>query len=291
MISIDDRIAYYIGNTQPPYVQPTDMKSGFDVPIHIIQDHYYNNYKSIHPNTAYPIDVVRFLRYSKFKKLWFQCGDSPYTQSMYPVFVKVRDMLNPLSKGIITSLESPRHWADVFKYEDTQWETKSTNIIWRGADTGRGIRLDFVKKFIDVYDVGFSEYVQDGLGNSNYLHDYLKPKVTIPFLINHKYIIVIDGNDKSSSLGWVLACNSVPIMPVPRYHSWLCEKFLIAGFHYVEVARDFSDLPEKIAWCQSHDEECKKIAIEGQKFMMQFSNKRIEDYIESKLVEFCESNY
>jgi hypothetical protein len=102
---------------------------------------------------------------------------------MYPVFVKVRDTHNPLSKGIISSMDSHRHWADVFRYEDTPWETKSSDIIWRGADTGRGIRLDFVKKFRDMYDVGFTDYVQDGIGNPEYKKEYLRPKVSIPFFI------------------------------------------------------------------------------------------------------------
>jgi hypothetical protein len=62
----------------------------------------------------------------------------------------------------------------------------------------------------------------------------------------------------------------------------------VAGVHYVEVARDFSDLPEKIAWCQANDEKCKQIALEGQKFMMQFSNKRVEDHLEQELVKYCE---
>ena len=103
----------------------------------------------------------------------------------------------------------------------------------------------------------------------------------------YKYLPVIDGNDKSSSLGWVMASNSVPVMPRPRFHSWMCEPWMIAGVHYVEVKADWSDFEERLDWCRHNDEECKKIAENGKIFMMQFMNQTQETYIEQKLTEFC----
>ena len=108
--------------------------------------------------------------------------------------------------------------------------------------------------------------------------------MTIPDLLKYKYLPVVYGNDKSSSLGWVMASNSVPIMPVPRYHSWMCESFLEPGVHYVEVKRDFSDMIEKIEWCKQNDAECKKIAENGKQFMLQFMNTTQEQYIELQVV-------
>lgn len=67
----------------------------------------------------------------------------------------------------------------------------------------------------------------------------------------------------------------------------MCEPFLVPGVHYVEVARDFSDLPEKIAWCESHDEECRQIAINGKLFMKQFEDPKTEETIEKIIVTFA----
>jgi hypothetical protein len=61
-------------------------------------------------------------------------------------------------------------------------------------------------------------------------------------------------------------------------------------YHYVEVARDFSDLPEKIEWCRAHDEECRQIAENGKEFMKQFADPNTEALLEKLVVTFCERN-
>lgn len=289
MISLDERFKYYLGDTNYDK-PPKNHTRGYDVPIFITRENYKNNWRNIHPNTAYPIDISRFLGYED--NLWFDCGDSSYTDSHWPVFVKTRDSHNPNARGILASLESPRHWGDVFKHKDPLWESKKDEIIWRGADTGFGVRLDFVKKFKDTYDIGFSQYVQDALKDPElYPQNLLKSKKTIEELLEYKYLPVVDGNDKSSSLGWVLSSNSVPIMPKPKYHSWLCEPWLEPEKHYVEVQRDFSDLPEKLNWCKQNEGKCKEIAEEGKKFMIQFMNPLAEQYLERKLSSFATNHH
>ena len=287
MISVKDRINYYIGDTGDPYVPPNFKTKGYDVPIAINLHTYRHKFHTIHPNTAYPIDVVRLGNHSTKPTLWFQCGDSPYTDYTWPVLVKIRDTMNKSSKGIIANLESPRHFGDLFKFNDIPWENKRADWLWRGADTGRGIRLDFVSKFHKQYDVGFTGYVQDGLLYPElYTQELIKPKVSPDYLLQHKYLPVVDGNDKSSSLGWIMGSNSVPLMPKPRYHSWLCEPWLKAGVHYVEVNRDFSNLHEKIQWCKDHDDECSQIADNGREFMIQFVNPTHEEYIEKQIIKY-----
>ena len=66
--------------------------------------------------------------------------------------------------------------------------------------------------------MGFSQYVQDALKDPElYPRDLIKGVAPVETFLKHKYLPVVDGNDKSSSLSWVLASNSVPLMPVPRY--------------------------------------------------------------------------
>jgi len=287
MISIEDRIKYYIGETREPYTAPEFKQFGYDVPIEINLPAYRHEYKVIHPNTAYPIDVVRLGRHSSHPVLWFQCGDSPYTGANWPVMVKTRDTHMGTSRGIIANLNSSRHLSGMFDFKETPWGDKKEDFIWRGADTGKNVRLDFVKKFYENYDVGFSDYVQDSKDFPwLYTKELLKPKVSPEYLLTYKYLPVVDGNDKSSSLSWVMASNSVPIMPKPRYHSWFCEPWLEAGVHYVEVKRDFSDMLEKIEWCKSHDKECEEIAENGKKFALQFMNPMQEEYIERQIVKY-----
>ena len=230
---------------------------------------------------------MRYCSASSKPHMWFQCGDSPYTGPEWPVMVKARDSHNAKSRGIITNLNSLRHWGPVFRIEDMPWKYKAPYPIWRGADTGHPHRLEFVKQFKDKYDVGFSQYVQEAHKRPN---DYpgwcLSGMTHMETMLKYKYLPVVDGNDKSSSLGWVLASGSVPIMPKPRFHSWVCEPWLKSGVHYVGVKRDWSDLPEKIEFLRKNDDFAQQIASNGKRFMEQFRDKSRERHIEEKIVEY-----
>lgn len=288
MISIDDRIAFYIGDQKAPFTKPNDYAKGYDVPICINLPTYKHKYHTIHPGTAYPLDVARLSRYSKKPNLWMQCGDSPYIGPNYPVLVKIRDTQNPDSKGVLANLNSTRHLYNTFKHEDLDWYDKRSDFIWRGTDTNRrGLRIDFVKRYYQDYNIGFSQYIQNAKETPElYSQKYIKGSMSIEEMLKYKYLPVVDGNDKSSSLGWVLGSNSVPIMPKPRFHSWLCEPWLESGKHYVECLPDFSDLLERVAWCKDHDQECSEIAENGTKFMLQFMNPMTESFIEKKIIEY-----
>jgi len=286
MISVEDRLNYYINNTKC-VEEPHCITNGYDEPIRIDVNTYATQYPYIHANTEYPIDVARYCALSSKPHLWFQCGDSTYGGPEWPVLVKTRDTHNTGSGGIIANLNSRRHWASVFYTPDKPWNHKTPSILWRGADTGHPHRLDFVKKFNDQYDVGFSRYVQEGrIRPEEYLPGLINGVVSIPDMLAHKYLPVVDGNDKSSSLGWVLASGSVPIMPKPRFHSWVCEPWLKSGVHYVGVKRDWSDLPQKIEFLRKNDDFAKQIADNGKEFMEQFRDKSREGVIEEKIVQY-----
>ena len=197
-ISLRDRLEYYIGDCDHAAPVPVDGKTGYDKPVFITQDTYR---QSMHPNSAYPLDVVRLLRHSQSKRLWINCGDSTFTDTKFPVMIKVR---REGTHGVITNLESPRHWGEIGRHRDIPWDEKTPEVFWRGADTSYGVRLDFVKRFFKVFDVGFSQYVQDALKDPElYPRTYVKGGCPIETFMKYKYLPVVDGNDKSSSLNWV----------------------------------------------------------------------------------------
>lgn len=269
MISVEDRINFYLGGVQfgdnPPQ---TEEVVRHDRPFVSSQD-----FSGL--NLPYIKDVNKYLemRSDKAKDLWFQCGDASYTGVPYPVFVKTRDTHNPLANGIIANLNSTRHWGNVglAAWDVTfqiPWSAKQNKPLWRGVTTGLRHkdynREDLVKQYSSTYDFGFSHIVQ----GADHLKEYLKQGIHIQQMLAYKYLVVIDGNDKASSLNWILASTSIPIMPKPRFHSWLCERWLEDKVHYVEVKRDFSDLEEKINWCIDHDKECQEIASNGKAFIV-----------------------
>ena len=68
------------------------------------------------------------------------------------------------------------------------------------------------------------------------------------------------GNDVATGLKWQLFTDSVVLMPEPTKESWLLEGELRPMVHYVPVKRDWSDLEERLAWCESHPSAAKNIS-------------------------------
>lgn len=71
-----------------------------------------------------------------------------------------------------------------------------------------------------------------------------------------RYLISIQGTDVGSSFGWQVSTNSVLLKEA---YGW--EVFFDCHFkpwiHYVPLSGDFSDVPEKIAWCEQNTGACR----------------------------------
>ena len=299
MIEAEDRINFYYGDfpygNTPPEL-PEVVKH--DVAFLSSQDYslFTGGYKE-------DIDEYLALRSNPNNHLWFHCGDSSYKLQPYPVIVKARDSHNPNANGVICAINRKRHWefvplAAVHPDLQVDWHQKISMPVWRGVSTS--LKHDYhrghlVTQYSKKYDFGFSNIVEkqaylDVFEKYN-LEAYVKPPLSIKQLLHYKYIVAIDGNDKASSINWILASTSVPIMPKPRFHSYLCEPWLEPNVHYVEVKRDFSDLEEKIEWCQNNDKLCQEIAANGKAFILDnFSDREREFKIQKDLIQKVESH-
>jgi hypothetical protein len=98
--------------------------------------------------------------------------------------------------------------------------------------------------------------------------------------LRYRYILALEGNDVASNLKWVMSSNSVAVMPKPKMETWFMEGKLVAGYHYVEIADDYSDLPDKILYYEKHPEEAKEIVRHANEWCKPFVNKRRERLIE-----------
>ena len=58
------------------------------------------------------------------------------------------------------------------------------------------------------------------------------------------------------------------------------EGSLIAGYHYVEVKEDFSDLEEKIRYYTEHIQEAEDIIAHANEYVSQFMDKEREEIIQ-----------
>ncbi len=122
-------------------------------------------------------------------------------------------------------------------------------------------RYIFVSSYFDTegFDIGFSPqrdkaYLQD----LSELKRFERERVTPADQLACRYLVAISGTDVASSFGWQVSTNSVILRET---YPW--EVFFDCHFrpweHYVPIKSDFSDVAEKIEWCENHLEECQQM--------------------------------
>ena len=174
---------------------------------------------------------------------------------------------------------------------------KKNIVIWRGCTTGRKIesknnRLELVKKWYlknKNIDVGINEIVQNKRVNTK----YIKNTIHINNMLKYKYLLSIEGNDVATGLKWMLASNSVVLMPKPTVVSWFMEDHLVPYKHYVPIKSDFSDLLEVYNWCESNNDKCKKIIQNANMYVYRFLNEfknGFHDKIMEKMIQIYKKN-
>jgi molybdopterin converting factor small subunit len=68
-------------------------------------------------------------------------------------------------------------------------------------------------------------------------------------------------------------------MTKPKYETWFMEGTLEPGFHYVELADDYSDLEEKLIYYREHAGEAKRIIENANNYVNQFLDRKQEHLI------------
>ena len=190
---------------------------------------------------------------------------------------------------LLKSLDYDRHWKYYFeKPKDIDFSLKKNMIIWRGTTSGfvsrKPNRFDLVKKWFNKNEninVGFNNIT---LNSSLKLDKYVLDRVEPEEMLKYKYILSIEGNDKDSGLQWKLNSNSVVLMPRPTITSWLMETTLVPNYHYVLINDNYSDLYEKLEWCNKNQNRCIEIVKNANLFMKQFMNNNSENYIEKQVL-------
>jgi len=123
-------------------------------------------------------------------------------------------------------------------------------------------RYQFVSRYFDRedFDIGFNNRAQDRKGWSDLpeIARYQKPFADTAAQAEYKYVFSIQGTDVGSSFGCKLSKTSIILRET---YPW--EVFFDCHFrpweHYVPIKPDFSDIPEKIDWCETHPHECQRM--------------------------------
>lgn len=229
------------------------------------------------------------------KNLYLLVGDIHFDYQI-KIFAKTRPS-GTYNHILLKCFEKNRHWKDCLYKDELKFEQKINKLIWRGATTGgyfdeNGIlqtlreanRFSLVEKYYQdmSVDIGFGEILPQFYDSYMRL---LKNKMSLQEMCEYKYILSVEGNDKDSGLNWKLRSKSLVVMPKPTITSWLMEETLIPNIHYIEIKNDFSDLIEKIDWCNDNPSVCKNIVYNANLYMEQFENKNIEEKLEEIVIK------
>ena len=131
-------------------------------------------------------------------------------------------------------------------------------VVWRGTPTRNPLRRALLRRHHDsrLCDIGHTR---------RSVADFpWKPFMPVAGQLRYKYVLSVEGNDVATNLKWILASNSLCLMPAPRMETWFMEGRLVAGHHYVQVRDDFSDLEEKILYYERNTQEALEIIAERQ---------------------------
>ena len=79
-------------------------------------------------------------------------------------------------------------------------------------------------------------------------------------------------------------------MTKPKTSSWLIETKLVPNVHYILIKDDFSDLEQKVHWCNKNPQKCKEIIKNANNFMKQFKNDEFEKNLEAKVMKYYFDN-
>jgi hypothetical protein len=221
---------------------------------------------------AYYFDSRALLRYfPPDLEVALLAGDVTWVPDA-PALVKSRPIAADGSNAnsVLLPLNRIRHF--LFVRDRLRFADKADRAVFRGKVCSKEKRLRLFDALFgkDGFDLG------DTTGRPGVPPEWQTPKLTIRQQLESKFILSIEGNDVASNLKWVLSSTSLAMMPRPEFETWFLEGTLVPNVHYVEIAPDFSDAPDKMRWYAAHPDAAQKILDAAHAHVARFRDPRRE---------------
>lgn len=222
---------------------------------------------------VYSLDLMRYVRcFDPQLKVRLVGGDVTFVPEA-PSIVKSRPIAGNNANSVVLKLNAIRHF--IYVDDKLALADKSDRAIFRSRSRGNAIRTLMMEKYfghpmVDAGDVGRPGTVPE---------QWRTHKLTLGQQLQHKFIVALEGNDVASNLKWVMSSNSIAVMPEPRYETWFMEGRLKPDYHYIRVAPDLSDLPERLQHYLDHPDEAEAIGRNARQWVAQFRDERRETLI------------
>lgn len=222
---------------------------------------------------VYPLDLLRYARcFASSLRVRLLGGDITYVPEV-PSIVKSRPIAGDNANSVVMKLNAVRHF--IFVHDRRSFAEKRDMVIFRGRSKNNEGRTRMLELYhghpmVDAGDVGRPGTVPE---------QWRTHKLSLDQQLEYKFIMSLEGNDVASNLKWVMSSNSVAVMPEPRFETWFMEGRLVPDYHYIRVARDLSDLPERIEYYLAHPDEAEAISRHAREWVDQFRDSRRETLI------------
>lgn len=206
-------------------------------------------------------------------RLAHQFGDVTDVPAM-PSIVKSRPIATENAAAVLMKLDRLRHFR--WPHDPFCFEEKKPVAVWRGTMNNPARERAVGCYAGDTrFDIGQTGAVFDGIPP--------KPHMPIREHMRHRYIVSLEGRDVATNLKWIMASNSLCLMPRPRYETWFMEGLLEPGVHYAELNDDLSNLPDLVKHFERHPQEALSIIRAAHAHVARFADRRRE-YLVSMLV-------
>lgn len=172
------------------------------------------------------------------------------------------------------------------------YDKKNNKCIFRG-NIAHG-RVTNFKYPCDKQNLNQRQYIKS-LYNEKKLHECIDledDNMPIHDQVQYKYQLLIDGwCTPWDSWIWKLYTDSVLLATDSIWEQWY-HKDLIPWVHFIPINNDFSNLNEMLVWCIAHDDQCREIAMNGKKFVVDnlMFEKVTDDFCDSMVFKFIENN-
>ncbi|MFN2362152.1 MAG: glycosyl transferase family 90 [Marinobacter sp.] len=225
-------------------------------------------------STAYCFDFRNLIQcFPRHCMVDYQFGDITEIPGN-PCFVKSRPVRHDISNAhsVLLKLNSVRHYR--FVEDLIPFRQKTPKAVWRGK-SNRQHRIDFATRFIDHPLCNIGCVLHKEAGAQPYHRDFM----SIEEQLQYQFVVSVEGIDVATNLKWIMASNSLCLMRRPRFETWFMEGALVPGYHYVELADDHSDLPEKVRYYQEHPDEAEAIIANANHYVEKFFDPQMEQTI------------
>ncbi|XP_072936890.1 protein O-glucosyltransferase 2-like [Epargyreus clarus] len=186
------------------------------------------------------------------------CGSTESRDIVMPTYDITESVLENMGRVTLDTLS-------VQGGVERKWADREPRAIWRGRDS-RQERLkliDIARANPDLFNASLTNFFFFREKEAEY--GPKQPHISFFKFFDYKYQINVDGTVAAYRLPYLLTGGGMVLKQDSPYYEHFYRQ-LEPWIHYVPVARDLSDLKDRVIWAREHDEEAYQIAKNAYKF-------------------------